>query len=629
MEVEAHRRRNQDAMVDRRCLAIMLALTAGIAASPGVVIGALPEPGSGSAQQSAPDSTELEERLQSRQRAFERLRRRSFPRTMEGRSPDCHEIIGRYCFWHEEEAREPPPESPEVTEARLRLVGALDSAARRFPGSDWVAGQRVRYLVEADRPAAAREAAHACRAASWWCRSLLGYARHTSGDYAGAEAAFDEALEWMPSDRRCAWTDVELLLDGDARDRYADLPCGARDAFHGRFWRLSDPLYLVPGNERRSEHFSRRVLDRLQDDAAGPYGDRWGRDLAEILLRYGWAVEWERTWETPAGSRSRSSIVARHASHGQRFVPPDDVLADPASVAPDGWDLDPEQPRSAYAPRYASGVASLDHQLAAFRRGDSTRLVAAYRLPPDSLGDGGGDTEALLEVRDADGRPLAAHRRSAADRRGTLTETLATRPVLVSLEVRAAGGSFAARARYGRRLAWRPAGALEASDVLVLERRVRPTSLEEAARLARGDLEVPPGIALGLYWEIYGLPRDAVFDVSVRIRRSEGGGLLRGIARTLGLVGGDEEVVGLGWTDRPEEREEAGGSEARGPVDARPTSVSLTLPETLDEGVYRIEVEVRLPGFEPLRTWRQIRVHRDARPPSSDDGSAIPGADTH
>lgn len=616
-------------MVDRRSLAITLALAAGLATTPDVVSGTPAEPGSGSAHQSAPDSAELEERLQDRQREFEQLRRRNFPRTTETGSPPCHEIIGRYCFWHEDEAWEPPPEPPEVTEARLRLVGALDSAARRLPGSGWVAGQRVRYLVEAGRPGDARAAARACRAAPWWCRSLLGYARHASGDHAGAEAAFDEAVGTMPADRRCAWTDVELLLDGDARDRYEDLPCGARDAFHGRFWRLSDPLYLVPGNERRSEHFSRRVLDRMQDDAAGPYGDRWGRDLAEILLRYGWAVGWERTRETPAGARSRTSIVAHHASHGRRFVPPDDVLDDPTSVAPDGWDLDPERPRSAYAPAYATGLASLDHQLAAFRRGDSTRLVAAYRLPPDSLGDGGGDVEALLAVRDADGRPLSEQRRPAAGRRGSLTATVAARPVLVSLEARAAADSFAARARYGPRLAWRPAGALEASDVMVVERRVRPASLEEAARLARAELEVPPGIGLGLYWELYGLPRDAAFDVSVRIRRSEGGGLLRGIARTLGLVGGDEEVVGLGWTDRPEGREEADGSEVRGPVDVRPMSVSLTLPETLDEGAYRIEVEVRLPGFEPLRTWRQIRVNRDARAPSSDDGSAIPGPDTH
>lgn len=64
-------------------------------------------------------------------------------------------------------------------------------------------------------------------------------------------------------------------------------------------------------------------------------------------------------------------------------------------------------------------------------------------------------------------------------------------------------------------------------------------------------------------------------------------------------------------------------------VDRRSLAISLTLPETLDEGAYRIEVEVRLPGFEPLRTWRQIRVDRDARAPASDDGSAISGADTH
>lgn len=567
-------------------------------------------------QQAVVDSTEVEDRLEDRQRDFERLRRRRFPRTRDTGSADCHEIIGRYCFWHEDEAWEPPPEDPEVADARLRLAAALDSGARRLPGSDWVAGQRVRYLVEAARTDEALEAALSCRATPWWCRALLGYARHVAGDYAGAEAAFEASLARMPRERRCEWEDVELLLEGDARGTYEDLPCDERSAFHGRFWRLADPLYLVPGNERRTEHFSRHVLDRMQEDAAGPYGGRWGRDLREILLRYGWPVGWERTRERAVVPGNRSSIVAHHAARGRRFAPPEAALRDPTAVSLESWDPDPERPRSAFAPAYAGGVAPLTHQLAAFRRGDSTRVVAAYAVPADSLtrareGAPHGAPTALAAFRDADGLPVASRRKRSSGTRGTLVATVPARPSVVSLEVRSRPDSFAARARFGRDLGWRPAGTPDASDLLILRNGARPASLESAAELARGDLVVPPGDSVGLYWELYGLPAEVSFDVAVRLRKPDGG-WLRSLARGLGLVGEDEEAVGLEWTDLPD-RERAGEPARARPEEGIPGTVSLGLPAELEPGVYVIEVEIRLPGFEPLRRWREIRIDPEAR----------------
>src|SRR5438552_461639 len=82
-------------------------------------------------------------------------------------------------------------------------------------------------------------------------QALVGYTAHAAEDYLAAEAAYDRALLAMSPEQRCRWTDVTLLLPA-APAAYRALDCVARDSVERRFWWLADPLYLTPGNERRS-----------------------------------------------------------------------------------------------------------------------------------------------------------------------------------------------------------------------------------------------------------------------------------------------------------------------------------------------------------------------------------------
>src|SRR6266542_5112000 len=85
---------------------------------------------------------------------FELTRRHNLPRDWGHSGGDCDERIGRFCFWFEGDATAPAPEEPRrIGEARNRVVHQLDSAAALLPGDEWIAGQRVRYLVEAGRTA--------------------------------------------------------------------------------------------------------------------------------------------------------------------------------------------------------------------------------------------------------------------------------------------------------------------------------------------------------------------------------------------------------------------------------------------------------------------------------------------
>src|SRR2546425_3659332 len=81
----------------------------------------------------------------------------------------------------------------------------------------------------------------------------------------------------MPRDERCRWTDVSLLLDGELARRYRRLPCDQRGAFEERLWWLAQPLYSLPGNDRRTEHLARATMARIEQDARSPFDMFWGR----------------------------------------------------------------------------------------------------------------------------------------------------------------------------------------------------------------------------------------------------------------------------------------------------------------------------------------------------------------
>src|SRR5262249_17729675 len=141
----------------------------------------------------------------------------------------CDLQFADYCHHFATPDEDAPPEPPGTDQARADLLGALDEGARLLPGDPWIAGQRVRYLVEHARPGAAADAARECRAERWWCMALEGFALHAQEDDGAADRAFAEALAAMPAGERCAWSDLSPLLD-DPSDAYRKLPCEAREA---------------------------------------------------------------------------------------------------------------------------------------------------------------------------------------------------------------------------------------------------------------------------------------------------------------------------------------------------------------------------------------------------------------
>jgi hypothetical protein len=178
---------------------------------------------------------------------------------------------------------------------RERLLQDLDEFARSAPDSDWIIGQRVNLALKNAQFARAIAVADSCRATPWWCSLLQGLARHRhtqgSGDAHLEAALADVPLgtsawsgspnpAWEDRGVHCEWNDVTPLLEAELLAEYQDLSCDDREAFHDRFWWLTDPLWSVAGNERRSEHIARYVqksCSRKTSDLGSVSGQCRGR----------------------------------------------------------------------------------------------------------------------------------------------------------------------------------------------------------------------------------------------------------------------------------------------------------------------------------------------------------------
>ena len=546
-----------------------------------------------------PDSAQVLRGARGEQSAFERFRYRHLPVTHSGGGgTECGMRIGRFCFWFDDQDEDwtPPPEPPAIAERRARLLRALDDAAARLPGDGWIAGQRVRYHAEAGDSADALAAARACRAEPAWCTALEGYALHRAGRWTEAEAAFAAALAAMPEDERARWTEVETLLS--PADRRALRAMGEEDAARAveRLWWLADPLWSEPGNERRTEHFARWVMDGLQARARQVRRGAWRGDSREVLLRYGWPVAWERKESPWYWQSAEGGVVGYTEARTWEWLPPLDAAAAPATLAGDEWPTEESAPTyTRYAPPYAAEVVVPDHQLAVFRRGGRAIVVAGYRLAHDHLPDGAIVRAALVAMEDARAEPVVA-RMDAAERAGALRITVPPRPTVVSLEVREDSSRVVGRLRRGIDVA---ADAPFISDLLLLaDPDARPETLDDAATLARGGSTARPGERLAVYWEVYGL-EDQAATLSVRV------GLVPGEA---GWARRQLEAIGIARaarTVRMRWDEEAGG----GPVVGR--ALAVALPADLRPGEWTLEVTVEADGRAPETARRVITVVRD------------------
>ena len=534
------------------------------------------------------DSQAVLRRAQRAQSGFELSRQARLPTVPARPASRCDalrgdQLIGRFCFWDDGSRSPPPPEPSSIRPFRQRLIRVLDSAAAMSPGDEWIAGQRVRYLVEDGQHDMALSAARACRADAWWCAALAGFALHAAGDTPAAEGAFTAALRNMPRAERCRWNDLSPLLSGELRQRYRQQTCEQRAALEASLWLRAQPLFTRPGNDRRVEHYARHTVARLLVRAQSPFGRGSGEDLRELVVRYGWPIAWAQ--ERPEVGATDRRIVGYGREPTYHFLPDGT-----RGAAEDN--LDAERARELYAPVYATDFAILDPQVLLFRRGDSTLVVAVYDVTQDTLLQSRPLGAALALAR-GETDSMVVERRDSVGPAGVLIAMAPWPATLASLEVTAGPRAYG-RARVA--LPERdPDARVALSDLLAFKPPDSlPGDLGDVLPHVLGSLSVPRGSRLGLYWEAYGLAPAEAVAISVSVQALDKG-LLKRVTESVGLVTRSPPLQ-LQWEERV--TVQAGRA-----VRALEIDVS-----TLEPGRYRIEVAVTPVGRAPASTSREIRV---------------------
>ena len=574
-------------------------------------------------QATIPDSADVLKSARSAQARFERRRRSILPWTRAETGQPCDNRVGRFCQWFDgEHGWEPVQDPPELVRMRQNLLDELSEGSARIPGDRWILGQRVFYLSEAGRWNEAAELAGACGSPSrGWCDVLSGFALHGAGEYGLAMAAFRRGLTGMNSEEAREMRYPEVLFDRRAMALMGDADDAELEALRTRFWLLADPLYLMPGNDRETEHYARWTYSRMSEDARNPRGLRWGSDLEELTIRYGWDRGWERRRPNP-GSPFQDAVTVGHDLPGTRgFVLSGRVLEQPWQTGPAAW-LPSEGPRSAHVAAYAPVLDPGVGQVAVFHRGDSILVAAATRLPdlidPAAVRRLAGKTPSderrdllawaqpeLLDRPDQIGLFLIDSEnrlrevRSRGESEGVIAVSVAAGRYFMSLEAWAPKEGRAGRVRHGIVADTIPEDLVTLSDLIVLEPIDSPPQhLGHALPSMRRSLELTAGQRLAVGWEIFGLGwRQERVDFELSLSQ-EGGGFFGTIGRWLGLGGGGDEPLQVGWSEP-------------GPDETGPwfRSMNVDVPQ-LEPGEYLLRLEVTIPGREPLAATRIVQISR-------------------
>ncbi len=458
-------------------------------------------------RRSAPDSAHRVGDARSAQSSFESFRRLRLPIQDRSGGP-CDVRVGRYCYWRgDDDEGDPPDEDRRIRERRDELIRTLDDAASAAPGDRWVAGQLVRYLVEAGRADDARAyASRDCAASVDWCAALAGYAAHAARAYAAADSGFERALNAMEPGERCRWLDVSDLLDGESAKRYEALDCPGRERFFRRAALVGAPLYSVSTTDLFTEHLARVTRSRIAEQSASPDGVSWGDDVKELMTRYGWPRWYSRS--LPAmGSQLEPSITGHDAGMPYDFFPRVHAIDHLGHIADDDWKLEDPRATTGYAPAYARTVHDLPGQIATFRRGDSALVVAAWDARKDTTLIGR-ELEATLNIASDSGLVTRTTRRlpigeHGALTRGSIVAIAAIDSGIASLEVVAANERRAARRRIG--IPARARGGIALSDVMLYRGSAEAVTELDQVRDSMLTSTLLDDRVVGAYWEVYGL----------------------------------------------------------------------------------------------------------------------------
>jgi hypothetical protein len=228
---------------------------------------------------------------------------------------------------------------PRAMAAADTVLAVLDSAANLSPRDRDIFNLRVYNRVVRGRMAEARDLVNrSCLGQNWWCAALSAFVQHAQQNFEGAERSYDLALSLMPAATRCLWDDVsQVMNDVGLTKYYRRLSCNEQSSLNARIWWLADPLWIEPGNDRRTEHYYRWTMAELVRGELEFIGWRRFRtdvvsDPLEAYLRVG-TLMWYNGMSL--GCWERGKLWCNHSSdspvRSDRYLPVLEAVLQPFS----------------------------------------------------------------------------------------------------------------------------------------------------------------------------------------------------------------------------------------------------------------------------------------------------------
>lgn len=543
-----------------------------------------------------------------------------------------------------------------IAVTREALIAQLHDAARTIPGDAFVAGQRVRFLLDQSYRSEqywrdALKATTECQSERWWCESLRGLVLARRGMTNDAGAAFANARAARPDSVTCAANNVALLMDRNRIPVGITLPntCAARSSLESRYWWLADPLWSDAVNERRVEHDARTIslllTATLPKSERFDWGPKTGADaVAQMVIRYGWpsvmfwpAIVQNRIEGDPPNQRSLvfrpgidsvdampSPPFATHEYSFNRvhvgpswqalFDPFHAVNADWTFQAPEDIPLRDWWPSEHFA-RARPLVALREWQLQSWRRRDSLLLAVATRVTGTDEANGQSPTgwhAYLMQSSAPEHMTLVARDSSTPGNVLALSGTVPSASALVSIEL--TGALYDVRARFALgpestlSSMRRGTRAISTPALIQLDSSQRvPSTARSAIPLMLPTSRVRRNDRVGLFWESYGFEDAAAVEIRLEVERVDRRGTFERIAASIGL-GADERMgTRITWRERS-----AGVVDREVSTEILVHSRTLLLNlSTLRPGDYVVTVSVRAAANDASASSRIITIVDD------------------
>lgn len=441
---------------------------------------------------------------------------------------------------------------------------------------------------------------------------FLGLAFYESLQWAAARDAFDTGLALMPPAERAPYDNISYLLDDEDRASYQQLEAEEAREYERILWAKSDPLFLIPENERAMEHVARVTYAELAFGDPERRLPGWSSDRGQVLIRYGMP---ENIWMLRrdgagvglgAGQRVGASANDRWIFWNYRLEVPSFVFRRQLGYNRVDFDFDANtgqylrqvsesEATTTFESRAVNRWTEIPAQIARFRGAapGQVEVLAFLRADPDSFNLFEGDSVRVgmfLFNRSYEDSASVTHAVKAEDTGNVLfTFELPRGTFEYSLEGLAADSRVAARNRGTITAIPARRVGLSTSDLVlaggVVPRVDRPGGWRDFAIGASRDLIFDAHDDIHVYLELYGLTTDftgsSEYTVEVTLqdaeRRSVGARLLRSLGN---LIRGAEGELAVRFVRNVE------------PVDGVVPEYFSVSAEEAGEGAHRLIIAI-------------------------------------